>query len=87
MTWVDLAVFGFLLIGCVALLVFRCVRAALRRQENAIVPQVAASAACLVAVHSLVDFSLQIQAVALTFVALLGAGLAQLESSRIALGV
>jgi len=78
-------VFGLLLIGCVVLLVFRCIKGAWHRQENAIVPQVAASAACLVGVHALVDFSLQIQAVALTFMALLGAGVAQSESSRISL--
>src|SRR5579885_625295 len=78
-------VFGPMLIACVALLVLRCIKGARRRRENAIVPQVAASAACLVGVHSLVDFSLQIQAVALTFVALLGAGVAQSESSRLVL--
>src|SRR6266851_422072 len=44
-----------------------------------------ATAALLVGVHALVDFSLQIQAVALTVVALLGAGVAQSESSRLAL--
>jgi O-antigen ligase len=75
-------VFGVMLIACVAVLALRCVKGARRRQENAIVPQVAASAACLVGIHSAVDFSLQIQAVALTFVALLGAGVAQSESSR-----
>jgi hypothetical protein len=38
---------------------------------------VAASIAFLVGVHSLADFSLQVQAVALTFIAVLGAGVAQ----------
>jgi len=56
-----------------------------RRKENAIIPTVAAGAACLIGVHTLVDFSLQIQAVALTFMAMLGAGVAQSESSRVAL--
>ncbi|HEX3882398.1 MAG TPA: O-antigen ligase family protein [Stellaceae bacterium] len=78
-------VFGALLIGCVVVLVVRCVKGARRRQENAIVPQVAASAACLLGLHSLVDFSLQIQAITLTFMALLGAGVAQSESSRVPL--
>ena len=40
----------------------------------------------LVAANSLVDFSLQIQAVALTFMALLGAGVAQSKSSRLMVG-
>jgi hypothetical protein len=35
-----------------------------------------------VGVHALVDFSLQIQAVALTFMAVLGAGVAQSEISQ-----
>jgi hypothetical protein len=38
----------------------------------------------LVGVHAFVDFSLQIQAVALAWTALLAAGLAQSWSSRIA---
>ena len=49
-------------------------------------PWVAASVAVLLGVHSLVDFSLQIQAIAITFMALLGAGVAQSESSRVLLG-
>ena len=55
------------------------------RQENVTVPRVAVAAAFLVGVHALVDFSLQIQAVALTFMAVLGAGVAQSASSRLAL--
>jgi len=75
-------VFGALLIATVVLLALRCARGAIRRQENAMVPAVAASAACLVGVHTLVDFSLQMQAVALTFMAILGGGVAQSERSR-----
>jgi hypothetical protein len=41
------------------------------------VPGFAASVAFLVGVHALADFSLQMQAVALTFAAVLGAGVAQ----------
>lgn len=78
-------IFGSLLVASVALLVLRCVTGSQRRQSNMMVPRVAASAACLVGIHSLVDFSLQIQAVALTFAAILGAGVAQSESSRLAL--
>jgi hypothetical protein len=79
-------VFGLMLIAALALLAVRCVRGAVQRQENATVPRVAAGVACLVGVHSVVDFSLQIQAVALTFMAVLGAGVAQATSSRIETG-
>jgi O-antigen ligase len=75
-------VFGSMLVGSVLLLVLRCFRGAVTRVENAMVPCVAASMACMVGSHALVDFSLQMQAVALTFVAALGAGVAQSESSR-----
>ena len=78
-------VFGLMLMACVLLFMLRCVRGATTRQENVTVPRVAASAACLVGVHALVDFSLQIQAVTLTFMAVLGAGVAQSESSRLAM--
>jgi O-Antigen ligase len=78
-------VFGTVLIATVGLLALRCAKGSVRRQENAFVPAVAASAACLVGVHALVDFSLQMQAVALTFMAILGAGVAQSASSRRAL--
>jgi hypothetical protein len=44
---------------------------------------VATSATVIVALHSFVDFSMQIQAVALTWTALLGAGVAQSWSSRV----
>jgi O-antigen ligase len=77
--------FGSLLIAAVVLLVFRCINGATTRHGNVTVPRVAASVAILVGVHALVDFSLQIQAVTLTFMAILGAGVAQSESSRVAL--
>jgi len=50
------------------------------------VPAVATGVAFLVGVHALVDFSLQIQAVTLTFVAILGAGVAQSTNSRQIIG-
>ena len=78
-------VFGSMLLISVFLLVLRCVKGAIMRRENAIVPRVAAGAAALVGVDALVNFSLQIQAVTLTFAAILGAGVAQAESSRLAL--
>jgi O-antigen ligase len=78
-------VFGAMLVASVLSLVLRTVRGAMRRRKNAIVPCVAAGTAALVGAHALVDFSLQMQAVALTFMALLGAGVAQSASSRVAL--
>jgi O-Antigen ligase len=74
--------FGSMLIANLALLVLRCLSGAVRRHQSATIPCVAAGAGFLVGVHSLVDFSLQIQAVTLTFMAILGAGVAQSESSR-----
>jgi O-antigen ligase len=75
--------FGAMLVASVALLVLRCFKGAITRRQNETMPCVAASVAVLVGVHSLVDFSLQMQAVAITFMALLGAGVAQSESSRL----
>jgi O-antigen ligase len=77
--------FGSMLVASIVLLVLRCVRGAMRRQESEMIPSVAAGVAFLVGAHSLIDFSLQIQAVAVTFMALLGAGVAQSESSRLSL--
>lgn len=78
---------GGMLIAAIVLLTLRCVRGALQRQEGgATVPGVAAGVACLVGLHSTADFSLQIQSVALTFMAALGAGVGQATSSRIDIG-
>lgn len=77
--------FGSMLIGSVVLLALRCARGAARRQQHGVIPAIAAAAACLVGVHALVDFSLQMQAVALTFAAVLGAGVAESETSRLPL--
>ena len=71
-------VFGTMLVACIVLLVLRCLKgAAANRGQGITVPCVAASIAFLVGVHSLADSSLQVQAVALTFIAILGAGVAQ----------
>jgi O-antigen ligase len=78
-------VFGSMLVASVVLLVLRCVKGAMRRQANETMPSVAASVAFLLGIHVLVDFSLQMQAIAITFMAVLGAGVAQSESSRLAL--
>ena len=70
-------VFGTMLIASVVLLVFRCVRAAVAGRRAFTIPAAAASVSFLVGAHALVDFSLQIQAVTLTYMAVLGAGVAQ----------
>src|SRR5262245_24557818 len=77
--------FGSMLAASVVLLVLRCVKGATTRRANETLPCVAASVAFLLGVHTLVDFSLQIEAIAITFMALLGAGVAQSESSRLVL--
>lgn len=71
---------------CLALawLVGRCLGAALRRERASTAPLAAAAASLIVGLHAFVDFSLQAQGVALTWAALLGAGVAQSWSSRIA---
>jgi O-antigen ligase len=79
-------VFGSMLLAAVVVLVLRCVKGAAKRQVNQTLPYVAASVAFLLGVDALVDFSLQIQAIAVTFMALLGAGVAQSESSRLTVG-
>jgi O-antigen ligase len=76
-------VFGAMLIAALAMLAYQTMKGATTRQSSATVPCVATAVAFLAGVHSLVDFSLQIQAVALTFAALLGAGVAQSVSSRV----
>jgi len=58
------------------------VKGAIMRRQNNMIPAVAASVSFLVGAQSLVDFSLQIQSIALTFAALLGAGVAQSASSK-----
>ena len=78
--------FGSMLVASVVLLVLRCVKGAMTRQESETIPCVAASVAFLLGVQTLVDFSLQMQAIAITFMAVLGAGVAQSESSRLKFG-
>ena len=59
------------------LLFLFCLRGAFVRRKEKIYPLLAVSATVLVAVHSLVDFSLQIPAVAVTHAMILGMGTAQ----------
>ena len=76
-------IFGAMLIASVLLLVGMCLKASIQSSESVTVPRVATGVAVLVGVHALVDFSLQIQAVAITFMAVLGAGVAQSETVRL----
>jgi O-antigen ligase len=77
--------FGSMLVASIVLLALRCLKGAITRQESEAIPCVAVAIAVLVGVHSLIDFSLQIQAIGVTFMALLGAGVAQSKSSRLML--
>jgi O-antigen ligase len=76
-------VFGAMLILSVGSLLLICLRGATTRRRDAMVPRAAVSVGMLVGLHSLVDFSLQIQAITLTFMAILGAGTAQAFSSQL----
>jgi len=78
-------IFGSMLVASVVLLVWRCLTGAIARRRGVMVSYVATSAAFLVGIHALVDFSLQMQAVTLTLMAIIGAGVAQSRSSRLAL--
>lgn len=64
------------------LLVVLCLRGARERRRARHYSIAAVSATVLVAVHSSVDFSLQLPAVALLYATLLGIGVAQCQSSR-----
>jgi O-antigen ligase len=70
-----------LLLGFSAL-IFRCWRGVTTRKRDRLAPIVALAATLIVGLHVLVDFSIQIQGIALTYAALLGAGCAQSWSSR-----
>jgi O-antigen ligase len=71
-----------LCLGMRLMLAARCGYAALTRMSSATAPLVATAATVIVALHSFVDFSMQIQAVALTWTALLAVGVAQSWSGR-----
>jgi O-Antigen ligase len=72
--------FGAMLIGSVLALVFACVKGAKTGQRAVTIPAVAVGVSVLVGVHALVDFSLQVQAITLTYMAILGLGVAQTKS-------
>lgn len=70
------------LFGTITSLVACCVRGIHRRQRDAIYPCLGIAASVLVALHATVDFSLQIPAVTITWVFLLGVAVAQSRSSQ-----
>lgn len=75
--------FGSALIIAIGWLALKCFFGALDRRKSATPAIVASACSLIVGVHALVDFSIQIEGVALTYVALLGVGVAQAESSRL----
>lgn len=76
-------IFGTMLIAALVWLAGFCIIGAFRRRRHRTPLVCAVGAAALLGVHALVDFSLQIQAVSVTFMALLGAGVSQWVSSTV----
>ena len=71
-----------LLFLSIAALFARCLIGVRTRRRDVVYPCIGVGATVLVAAHSLVDFSLQIPAVAATYALLMGAAVAQSWSSR-----
>ena len=69
----------FVAFGC---LLVQCARGVLRRRRHGIYPALALSAALLPVLQSITDFSLQIPAITVATMALLGRGVAQSSSTR-----
>lgn len=69
------------LFATILLLTLSCWRGLRRRRRNHVYPAIAVSASCLIAAHSLLDFSVEIPAIAASFALLLGIGVAQSFSS------
>lgn len=70
-----------LLFAVLGYLVFRCFVGAVTRRRDHLAPAVAAAASVVIGVHALIDFSIQLQGIAIIYAALLGAGCAQSWSS------
>lgn len=66
----------------VGYIVYRCFFGALTRGRNHAIPAAASAATVIVGLHAFVDFSIQLEGIAMTYAALLGAGFAQSWSSR-----
>jgi O-antigen ligase len=65
-----------------ASLAYKSLKGLMMRRRDSHFPLIAFSATALVGVHGLVDFSLQIQGITLTFISLLALGVAQSQGSR-----
>ncbi len=70
------------LFSAIGVLLVICLLGVRRRRRDAVYPCIGVAATVLVAVQSVVDFSLQIPAVAVTYSLLMGAACAQSWSSR-----
>ena len=70
------------LFACLAWLAMICLRGLRERGRDWIYPATGLAATALVAVHSLVDFSLQMPATAVAYALVMGAACAQSYSSR-----
>ncbi len=75
--------FAAVLFAAVGYLIALCIKGAFARRRDFVFCLGAVAASVLVVLHALVDFSLEIQAVALFWYSILGAGVAQSYSSRI----
>lgn len=73
---------GLMLMAAVAWLAWRCARGIRVRRRHAVFPCLGLSVTVLVALHATVDFSLQVPAVTMTWLLLLGSGMAQSMSRR-----
>lgn len=69
------------LFATILLLTLSCWRGLRRRRRNHVFPAIAVGASCLIAAHSLLDFSVEIPAIAAAFSFVLGLGVAQSTSS------
>jgi O-antigen ligase len=65
-------------------MVFRCFWGVLQRRRDYLAPVAATAASVVIGLHVLVDFSIQLEGIAMTYAGLLGAGFAQSWSSRAA---
>ena len=70
-------------LSAIALIALRCLRGSITRQRDAYYPAAGFAIAVFAGIHSLVDFTLQVPAVAATFALLLGTCCAQSWSSLV----
>lgn len=65
------------LFATILLLVLSCWQGLRRRRHNQVFPAMAVAASCMIAAHSMLDFSVEIPAITVSFAFLLGIGVAQ----------